>query len=93
MTPILIQVQPYDVSLGGRINVLAADALEADAYGLGGLEWKAAIAERPILSLELMSMDLDGKVQSGKARFVLSLNHTDISLARRMRWAGSPCAI
>jgi len=92
MTPIFAYLQPFDIAAAQRIEVRLADGPTADTYGTGGIEWFPAITERPVMSLETMSPDLDGKVLAGRAR--LSFNASMLGLAaRQIKWAGAAAAI
>lgn len=94
MKPMLIYARPLRVIGGVRVDVRAGDSPLADGYGLGGLNWEPAIARRPIFSEELMSQDMDGRVQAGKCSFTLSLrNLLEVSDADRLYWGGAPVTI
>jgi hypothetical protein len=89
MTPLLIRIQPFDVEAAARIDVFVASALEGDAYGLGGVAWAPALVERPQLSFETMSLDVSGRVQTGRARFSISLAAAKVTLLRKIKWGGA----
>ncbi len=93
MIPVNILVRPYDVSTSARVDVRAADAGSAGAFGLGGQSWKPAVTSRPILSLELMSPNLDGRVQAGKCGFELSLTALGLSNTSVLKWKGAPVEV
>jgi hypothetical protein len=92
--PVLIYSEPFDKTAAARTAVRIGDSPNADGYGLGGVPWEPAVSQRPQLSIELMSPDMDGKVQAGQARFAILLNALqnagDIS---RLYWQGAPVTI
>lgn len=92
MTPILVHLQPFDLAAAARIHVRAGDAAESEAYGLGGENWLAAVIDRPVFSIEVMSPDLDGKVLAGRSR--VSLNYANLGLdGKVIKWMGSVARI
>ena len=94
MLPILILVRPLDLKTGARVDIRLSSAADATAAGLGGESWEPAIARRPRIAQDLMSLDLDGKFKLAAADFVISLNdiHKHISPAR-LYWPGSSVTI
>jgi hypothetical protein len=93
MTPLLVHIRPFDVAANSRVDVYTASALEGEAYGLGGIAWAAGLIDRPQLSIEIMSVDLSGRVQVGRARFSVAPANAGIALTRMLKWGGAPVKI
>lgn len=93
MTPILVHLQPYDDAASARIDVRLGDAANAEAYGLGGVSWAPYITERPVSSLELMSPDLDGRVQAGRARMAFNPLAIPGIAKKKIKWKGARAKI
>lgn len=92
MTPALIHIQPYDIQGAARIDVRIGSSSVADAYGLGGVAWAPSLTERPQMSFETMSADLDGKVMAGRSRFSFNMRGAGIQ-DRQLKWVGAPTKI
>src|SRR3546814_6152711 len=86
-------LQPFDEAAAARIDVRLGDAPVADAYGLGGVSWAPYIIERPVSSLELMSPDLDGRVQAGRARLSFNTLAMPAIAKKRIKWKGAVARI
>jgi len=93
MKPVLITLRPLNARTSQREDIRVADGPTADTYGTAGLVWQAALTRRPTMSIELMSTDMDGKVQAGQARFEISLPLLQHADARRMYWKGASVVI
>ena len=94
MKPVLIYLRPLDQKTGQRVDVRVASAPTADAYGTGGHPWEPAISSRPTMSIELMSPDMDGRVQAGRAQFEISLRELRAHpRALEYYWGGASCVI
>lgn len=93
MTPILVHIRPFDIAASARIDVRAASALEGDAYGLGSFVWTPALVDRPQMSIEIMSVDLSGRVQAGRAQFTIAPLNAGIELSRHIKWGGAAVKI
>ncbi len=93
MTPLLVHLQPFDVAANARVDVRIASALEAEAYGLNSVPWSPALHDRPQMSIEIMSTDLSGRVQVGRARFSMSLENAGLARTRSLKWGGAPVKI
>lgn len=93
MKSVLIHVQPFSTRLTTTIDVRAGDSLEADAYGLGGEEWRPAIVRRPNFSLELFTPQLDAQIQVGRANFTMSLHGLGLVDRNDLRWLGAAVKI
>jgi hypothetical protein len=89
MTPILIILEPFNPITGTRETIRVASALSAEAFGLEGQQWIPALAQRPVMSIELMSPDLDGRVQAGRCRFSVDLNVFRDKRMARWKWLGA----
>ena len=90
MKPALILIRPLDRAAGARVDLRIGDAPLADYYGLTGVPWQPALSRRPTLSQELMSPDMNGKVQVGTARFEIDLRQlTGITLPLNLYWRGA----
>lgn len=85
MKPVLIYLRPLDRRTNARVDIRTADAPSAEDYGTSGVSWAPGILQRPSMSIELMSLDMDGQVQAGQARFTLSL--------ARLGYVGDPTAL
>jgi hypothetical protein len=94
MNPVLIHLRPLDVATNQRVDVYVGDAGSADEMGAGGQTWEPAIGARPVLSLELMSPDLDGQVKAGQAKFTLLLRALRrVKRATELYWLGASVVI
>jgi hypothetical protein len=94
MKPVLIYMRPLDQKTGARVDVRVADAPTADAFGTAGYVWEPAVATRPKLSIELMSREMDGKVQAGQATFSLALGEVlSVKRAATLYWKGAGVVI
>lgn len=93
MTPLLIHIQPFDVAANARVDIRIGSSLEADAYGLNGQPWAPALIVRPQMSIEIMSTDLSGRVQVGRARFSMHLGNAGIIETRQIKWGGASVKI
>jgi hypothetical protein len=94
MKPLLIAAQPLNVPANARQVVRIGDSPVAEGYGLGNANWEPAVAQRPTLSIELMSPDMDGKVQAGQARFSLLLSQLQTAGdLTKLYWQGAPVTI
>src|SRR6478752_1263814 len=93
MKPVLIYLRPLDQRAGARVDVRVADAPSADAFGTGGTPWEPAVLSRPKLSIELMSPDMDGRVQAGQATFELALGQLSIARPLDLYWKGAAVVI
>lgn len=94
MKPVLIYLRPLDQKAGQRVDIRVADGPSADTYGVGGVSWLPAVTTRPKMSLELMSPDMDGKVQAGKADFEIALGAMfTAAQAKRLYWRGAAVVI
>lgn len=94
MKTVFAEIQPFRKLTGARVMVRVGDSPIADGFGAGGFDWEPAFIERPVTSHELMSVDLDGKVQAGRVRFSLKLSSiTAIPDALTVDWQGAPVTI
>lgn len=94
MKPVLIYVRPLDQTTGQRVEVRIGDGLSAEDYGTGGVPWQPAMITRPTLSIELMSTDMDGTVQAGKASFEINLRSLrGIDAPELLYWKGAQVII
>lgn len=94
MKPVLIQIRPMVAATGQRIDVRLGDGLSAEEYGTAGLVWQPGITNRPSLSIELMSPDMDGKTQVGKASFEIDVRALrGIASPETLYWRGAPVTI
>lgn len=94
MKPVLVYLNPLDQKTGARVDVRVADGPSADTYGVGGAPWQDALITRPTLSIELMSPDMDGRVQAGQARFDIAVTRLPNPLAAmRYYWRGASVVI
>src|SRR5207237_4497968 len=94
MKPLLLQIDPLDIAADARVTARAADGLNAEVFGLGGQEWKPAMAERPQVTVELMSLNLDGSVQP--ARLTVAIDTNALGNAKRwqaLKWIGAPLSL
>lgn len=94
MLPILILIRPLDLATGQRVDVRIGSAADATALGLGNQVWEPAVARRPRIAQDLMSLDLDGKFKLAAADFVIALNEMQQYLQPgRFYWAGAKVTI
>ncbi len=94
MKPILIHLRPLDPKTGLRVDIRLGSAARGGYTGVGGLRWETAISRRPRISIDTMSPDLDGSLQSMKADFICNTrkikSHIDPA---RLNWIGAECTI
>lgn len=94
MKPLLIYVRPLDPVTGNRVDVRLGSVPSPVYAGLGGLTWEGAVSRRPRLMLDLMSTDLNGKVQTGRGDFMVNLNHVKgVSEPASLMWSGAPVTV
>jgi hypothetical protein len=94
MKPVLITIMALDKSTNQRVPVRVADGPNADVFGTSGLVWEPAITARPRLSIELMSLTMDGKVQAGQATFTIALDQIlKVPNIKRLYWSGAPVVV
>lgn len=94
MLPILILIRPLDLKSGQRVDIRLGSAAEPTAHGLNNQFWEPAIARRPRIAQDLMSLDLDGKFKLAAADFIIALNQLDQHInPGRLYWAGAPVTI
>jgi len=93
MTPILIILEPFNPLTGLRETVRIASAATPAAFAIDGQSWKAAIAQRPTLSIELMSPEIDGRVQAGRCSFTVNLNAFANAAMANWKWLGAPITL
>lgn len=89
MKTLLCLIQPWDIATAARTDIRVGDGLSADAFGLGGETWLAGMQERPQISVETMSLDLDGRVQAGRMTIVL----TGDFIFQNLKWSGAPITL
>lgn len=89
MKPLLCLVEPWQVETSSRATVRVADALNAEAFGLGGLQWLPGMVKRPQITVETMSLDLDGRVQAGRMSITL---HGKFAMLG-YKWTGAPITL
>lgn len=94
MQAVAIHIRPLLAGTTTRVDIRVADGPNADAFALMGQEWEPAINRRPALSQELMSPDLDGRVQAGRAAFEILLGaiHSQ-QFPATLIWRGAPVEI
>lgn len=93
MTPILIVIEPFNPATGLRETIRFGSALDPEAYGLEGQRWFPSISERPVITVELMSPDIDGRVQAARCRFAVSLDLFKSPKMARWKWKGAPVKV
>lgn len=94
MDTILILIQPWRRSAAARVDIRLGDSGSGEGFGLGGFEWEPAISQRPVLSQEIMALELDGKVLAGKAGFAINLaNMPNVFRPLDLDWQGAPVQI
>ena len=90
MKPVLIFLNPYDKKTGARRAVYVASSPSAEHYGAGGTSWQPALVQRPQLTIDLFTPDMDGAIQTGKASFTIALNALrDMPDAADLYWRGA----
>ena len=94
MKPALIHVRPVDTKTDLRVDIYLGTASRGAFLGIGGLSWETAVVRRPRISVDLMSPDLDGTIQTMKGDFAINLKkikqHPD---STRLNWVGAPVII
>lgn len=94
MRHVAILLRPLLAGTSTRVDVRVADGPNADAFALMGQAWEPAVSRRPSTSQELMSPDLDGKVQPGKATFeILMAAILAVQFPATLIWHGAPVTI
>lgn len=94
MTPIYIIIEPFNPTTGLRETVRLGSAASSAAMGLDGFAWTPAVAQRPVFSIELMSPDLDGRVQAGQCNFAINLNaFANGAAMAAWKWLGAPITL
>lgn len=94
MKPVLIYIRPLDQATNTRVDVRIGDGLSAEEFGTAGVPWQPALTQRPTLSIELMSPDMNGAVQAGSATFEIQLRALrGIDAAELLYWGGAPVVI
>lgn len=94
MRHVAILLRPLLAGTSTRVDVRVADGPNADAFALMGQAWEPAVSRRPSTSQELMSPDLDGKVQPGKATFeILMAAILAVQYPATLIWHGAPVTI
>ena len=94
MKPLLAHVRPLDVKSNTRRDCRVGSAIESEAYGLGGQTWYNAMAERAQITVELMSLDLDGRVLPAKCTFAIALSELpDTVNWKGLKWIGAPITL
>ena len=94
MKPVLIYLRPLNKRTNQRVDVRVADGPSADVFGTAGYQWEPAVTVRPKLSIELMSVAMDGKVQAGQASFTIALDQVrNVPGVRRLYWSGAAVVI
>lgn len=93
MRALLIHLQPMTAA-GARVDVRVASVPAPHLAGLGGFVWEGAVSRRPRIMLDLMSPKLDGKINVGRADFMLNLNEVkSIADPWNLEWSGAPVVI
>lgn len=94
MKQVLIQIRPFDAVTNARTDIYVADGANGEAFGVSGRAWSPAILTRPQLSFEFFSLDMDGRIQAGRAQFTLLVDAlTDSSRPRELYWNGAEVSI
>lgn len=94
MKPLLLHARPLHVATGNRIDCRVGSSLSPGAYGLGGTPWRPAMAERPSISVELMSLDLDGSVRPATMTVGISLDELEKNVVwKALKWVGAPITL
>ncbi|MBX9814083.1 MAG: hypothetical protein K2X76_05220, partial [Sphingomonas sp.] len=90
MQSVFIAIRPFDRAANVRRNVYVGDAPSGEGFGAGGVAWEPALIVRPKLSIELFSLEMDGKVQTGKAVFAIGLDALrQVPRPRDLLWRGA----
>ena len=91
MKPLLLTVEPFDIAAGARTLCRIADGLSSQVYGVNGQKWFPAVTARPQISLDLMSLDLDGTIQPARLDMEITLNELPADVNwRAAKWIGAP---
>lgn len=94
MKQVLIQIRPFDAVTNLRRDVYVADGPNGEAFGASGVAWSPAILIRPQTSFEFFSLDMDGRIQAGRAQFTVLVDAlTDVPRARDLYWQGAEVSI
>jgi hypothetical protein len=94
MKPLLSLIEPWRLDTSSRVPIRIANGPNAEIYGMDGQPWTPAILERPQITVELMSIDLDGKVQAGRMTIKIGLDNLGTSVApTALKWIGAPITL
>jgi hypothetical protein len=94
MKPVLIYARPFSLTAMTRVDVRIADGGAAADYAVGGFQWEPVVTTRPQQSIELFTLTLDGKVQTGKCSFAFNPRQIRaVPNAENLYWDGAPIVI
>ena len=94
MKPLLLHARPLQVATGSRIDCRVGSALSPAAYGLGGMAWRPAMAQRPSVTIELMSLDLSGSVMPARMTVAIATNELPKNVRwQALKWIGAPITL
>lgn len=94
MKPLLFLIRPLRLETRERIDVRLGDADEATYYGMDGKVWEPAINQRPTTSIETMSPDMDGTVQTAKAKFAVQMGQIfEVAKPTELYWQSAAVTI
>lgn len=94
MKPLLFHVRPMTLATGVRSDVRLGSVPSPVYAGLGGFQWEGAVSRRPRFMLDLMSPQLDGRVQTARGDFMVNLNHVQaVTDPQGMMWSGAPITV
>ena len=94
MKPLLLHIRPLNTTTSERVDCRVADALNTEAYGAGGLQWRAAMTQRPQVNVELMSLDLDGRVLPSRMSVAINTRELGpLTLWQNLKWTGAPITL
>lgn len=94
MRHVAIHLRPLIAGTSTRVDIRVADGPNADAFGILGQAWEPAISRRPTKTQEIMSPDLNGQVQPGRATFdILMAAILSVATPAALVWHGAPVKI
>ena len=94
MTPQLVEIEAYDILTASPLMVRIADGPSAETFGVGGFSWSPAILKRAVMTVEILSIDLNARIQSGKASITLDRRALrSLPTSRLVKWTGAAIRI
>jgi peptidoglycan hydrolase CwlO-like protein len=65
----LIVIDAWSKGSGSRAPIYLADGPSPNTYGIAGYSWEPAVSDRPAISMDIGTPQVDGKIRAGRATF------------------------